>query len=211
MSGEGAVRFYLPLNVQLPNDFFAQAVIVTKGLEQRDRVKAKLEKALASDFPNVIGRVYPLELGPPVGWPLQYRVSGPRARSGPGHRLQGRRDPRCRSRCLERQLQLDGAGPHGPHPRRPGRGAPAGPELAGSRPVAEHGRVRHHGHRAAQRHPSRRRGCARLGRAAHVDVRRCARCRCRCPTARPCRWARSPPSSTARNIPSSGGATAGPP
>jgi multidrug efflux pump subunit AcrB len=75
--GQGAVRFYLPLNVQLPNDFFAQAVVVTKGLEERERVKAKLEQALASDFPNVVGRVYPLELGPPVGWPLQYRVSGP--------------------------------------------------------------------------------------------------------------------------------------
>ena len=43
--GQGAVRFYLPLNVQLPNDFFAQAVIVTKGLRERDRVKAKLEQA----------------------------------------------------------------------------------------------------------------------------------------------------------------------
>ena len=75
--GQGAVRFYLPLNVQLPNDFFAQAVVVTKGLEQRERVKAKLEQALATEFPNVVGRVYPLELGPPVGWPLQYRVSGP--------------------------------------------------------------------------------------------------------------------------------------
>ena len=74
--GQGAVRFYLPLNVQLPNDFFAQAVVVTKGLEQRERVKAKLEKALAADFPSVVGRVYPLELGPPVGWPVQYRVSG---------------------------------------------------------------------------------------------------------------------------------------
>ena len=74
--GQGAVRFYLPLNVQLPNDFFAQAVVVTKGLEQRERVKAKLEKALAADFPNAVGRVYPLELGPPVGWPVQYRVSG---------------------------------------------------------------------------------------------------------------------------------------
>ena len=209
--GRGAVRFYLPLNVQLPNDFFAQAVIVTKGLEQRERVKAKLEKALASDFPNVIGRVYPLELGPPVGWPLQYRVSGPQAGPGPRHRLQGRRDPRCRSRCLERQLQLDGAGAHGPHPRRPGRGAPAGPELAGSRPVAEHGRVRHHGHRAAQRHPSRRRGGARLAPSSACRCRRSAPCRCRCPTARPCRWARSLPSSTARSIPSSGGATAGPP
>ena len=75
--GQGAVRFYLPLNVQLPNDYFAQAVIVTKGLAQRERVKSKLEQALATDFPNLVGRVYPLELGPPVGWPLQYRVSGP--------------------------------------------------------------------------------------------------------------------------------------
>ena len=75
--GQGAVRFYLPLNVQLPNDFFAQAVVVTKGLEQRERVRAKLQAALATEFPNIVGRVYPLELGPPVGWPLQYRVSGP--------------------------------------------------------------------------------------------------------------------------------------
>jgi multidrug efflux pump subunit AcrB len=74
--GQGAVRFYLPLNVQLPNDFFAQAVVVSKGLQQRERVKARLEHALATDFPSVVGRVYPLELGPPVGWPLQYRVSG---------------------------------------------------------------------------------------------------------------------------------------
>jgi len=74
--GQGAVRFYLPLNVQLPNDFFAQAVVVTKGLRPRERVKARLEQALASDFPDVVGRIYPLELGPPVGWPLQYRVSG---------------------------------------------------------------------------------------------------------------------------------------
>jgi multidrug efflux pump len=75
--GQGAVRFYLPLNVQLPNDFFAQAVVVTKGLQQRERVKARLEQTLATEFPSVVGRVYPLELGPPVGWPLQYRVSGP--------------------------------------------------------------------------------------------------------------------------------------
>jgi multidrug efflux pump subunit AcrB len=74
--GQGAVRFYLPLNVQLPNDYFAQLVVVTKGLAERDRVKARLEEALAKDFPSVVSRVYPLELGPPVGWPLQYRVTG---------------------------------------------------------------------------------------------------------------------------------------
>jgi multidrug efflux pump subunit AcrB len=74
--GQGAVRFYLPLKVQLPNDFFGRLVVVTKGLAQRERVKAKLKQALATEFPNVVGRVYPLELGPPVGWPVQYRVSG---------------------------------------------------------------------------------------------------------------------------------------
>jgi multidrug efflux pump len=74
--GQGAMRFYLPLNVQLPNDYFAEGVIVTKGLEQRDIVRARLEKALNSEFPSVNARIYPLELGPPVGWPLQYRVTG---------------------------------------------------------------------------------------------------------------------------------------
>jgi multidrug efflux pump subunit AcrB len=75
--GRGAVRFYLPMDLQLPNDYFGQLVVVTKGLEQRKQVQARLEQALETAFPNVVARVYPLELGPPVGWPLQYRVSGP--------------------------------------------------------------------------------------------------------------------------------------
>lgn len=75
--GRGAIRFYLPLNVQLPNDFFAQSVIVAKDVAARERLRAKIEDVLAKDFPNAISRVYPLELGPPVGWPIQYRVSGP--------------------------------------------------------------------------------------------------------------------------------------
>jgi multidrug efflux pump subunit AcrB len=75
--GRGAIRFYLPLNVQLPNDFFAQAVIVAKDVAARERLRQKLEKVLAADFPSLISRVSPLELGPPVGWPMQYRVSGP--------------------------------------------------------------------------------------------------------------------------------------
>jgi multidrug efflux pump subunit AcrB len=75
--GRGAIRFYLPLNVQLANPFFAQSVIVTRGLAERHRVHARLEKLLAEQFPEVIARISPLELGPAVGWPLQYRVSGP--------------------------------------------------------------------------------------------------------------------------------------
>ena len=43
----------------------------------RERLHAKLEKELAEQLPSVVARVSPLELGPPVGWPVQYRVSGP--------------------------------------------------------------------------------------------------------------------------------------
>ena len=75
--GRGAIRFYLPLNVQLPNDFFAQQVIVAKDLAGRQRLQEKLEKLLAEEFPSLVTRVYPLELGPAVGWPVQYRIVGP--------------------------------------------------------------------------------------------------------------------------------------
>jgi multidrug efflux pump subunit AcrB len=75
--GRGAIRFYLPLSVHLANPFFSQIVIIAKSIEARDRLQAKLEKVLALDFPELISRVSPLEMGPPVGWPLQYRVIGP--------------------------------------------------------------------------------------------------------------------------------------
>lgn len=72
--GGGAIRFYLPLDVQGDNDFTAQMVIVTKDLDARDRVEDKLTKAIA-DMGSFTGRVSRLELGPPVGWPVQYRVT----------------------------------------------------------------------------------------------------------------------------------------
>ncbi|MFS2327845.1 efflux RND transporter permease subunit [Brucella sp. H1_1004] len=75
--GRGAVRFYLPLDAKLPNDFFGQAVVVAKDVEARLRLQDKLTKLLEEDFPNIVSRVSPLELGPPVGWPIQYRVLGP--------------------------------------------------------------------------------------------------------------------------------------
>ena len=74
--GRGAIRFYLPLDVQLQNDFFAQTIILTKSLKVREQVRKRLEAALQEKFPEAVGRVFPLELGPPVGWPVQYRVSG---------------------------------------------------------------------------------------------------------------------------------------
>ncbi|MGH6814716.1 MAG: efflux RND transporter permease subunit, partial [Hyphomicrobiaceae bacterium] len=75
--GQGAIRFYLPLDTQLANTFFAQAVVVTKGYKVRERVTARLESAFAKEFDDLMARVTPLELGPPVGWPLKFRVGGP--------------------------------------------------------------------------------------------------------------------------------------
>ena len=78
--GSGAIRFYLPLDQQLANDFFAQAVVVTKGFKVRPAVQKRILAALRrSEFEQVVSRVTPLELGPPVGWPLKFRVSGPDA------------------------------------------------------------------------------------------------------------------------------------
>ena len=75
--GGGAIRFYLPLDVQLDNDFMAEIVVVAKDLEARDRVQARLAALFADSFPDVTARISRLELGPPVGWPVQYRVSAP--------------------------------------------------------------------------------------------------------------------------------------
>ena len=74
--GEGAIRFYLPLDQQLQNPFYAQLVIVSNGLESRDALMDRLNKRLREDFVGVGSFVHTLELGPPVGQPLQYRVSG---------------------------------------------------------------------------------------------------------------------------------------
>jgi multidrug efflux pump len=76
--GGGAIRFYLPLDQQLANDFFAQAVVVTKDFKVRSGVQQRIIAALQRpEFEQVLSRISPLELGPPVGWPLKFRISGP--------------------------------------------------------------------------------------------------------------------------------------
>ena len=78
MSGQGSPRFWLGLNPVLPNPNFAQIVIVTKDLEARERVKARLERALADGaLPEARARVDRFVFGPPVGFPVQFRVIGP--------------------------------------------------------------------------------------------------------------------------------------
>lgn len=75
--GSDAIRFYLPMDIQPPAPFRAQAVIIASSVEGRDALQARLQTELDAKFPNVVARLSPLEMGPPVGWPVQYRISGP--------------------------------------------------------------------------------------------------------------------------------------
>jgi len=75
--GQGAVRFVLAYDVQPANPYFGQTVIVTKDLEARHRVQPEIEKILREQFVGTDTYVKTLELGPPVGRPVQYRISGP--------------------------------------------------------------------------------------------------------------------------------------
>lgn len=76
-AGSGAIRFYLPMDVLLENENIAQLVVVARNLTVRDRLQRRLESRLGENFSDITTRVSPLELGPPVGWPLKYRLTGP--------------------------------------------------------------------------------------------------------------------------------------
>jgi multidrug efflux pump len=76
-TGAGAPRFYLALNPELPNPGYAQFVVMTKDLEAREQVRSRLMAAAEQHFPQAWVRVTRLELGPPVGFPVQFRVVGP--------------------------------------------------------------------------------------------------------------------------------------
>ncbi len=74
--GTGSPRFYLPLDQQLPQASFAQVVLLTRGIDEREALRADLLRLFEADFPELRARVIRLENGPPVGYPLQFRVSG---------------------------------------------------------------------------------------------------------------------------------------
>ena len=75
--GEGAPRFYLPLDQQLANQNFAQLMLMAKSNEARERLLLQVREILARDFPDVRSKADRLFNGPPVGWPVQIRVTGP--------------------------------------------------------------------------------------------------------------------------------------
>ncbi|MNF53744.1 Nickel and cobalt resistance protein CnrA [compost metagenome] len=74
--GTGSPRFYLPLDQQLPAASFAQFVVLARSIEDREKIRSWLIQTLNDDFPTLRSRISRLENGPPVGYPVQFRVSG---------------------------------------------------------------------------------------------------------------------------------------
>ena len=80
-TGAGAPRFFLSLSADLPNPGLAQVIVNTKSIEDREAVRGRLLELFAKgeQFPDLHGRVTRFEFGPPVGFPVQFRVIGPDA------------------------------------------------------------------------------------------------------------------------------------
>lgn len=75
--GTGSPRFYLPLDQQLPAANFAQFVVLTDSIASREALRERMIELFRKEFPNLRANVTRLENGPPVGFPVQFRVSGP--------------------------------------------------------------------------------------------------------------------------------------
>ncbi|GAB0055864.1 Cobalt-zinc-cadmium resistance protein CzcA [Candidatus Magnetaquicoccaceae bacterium FCR-1] len=105
--GAGSPRFYLSLEPELPNPGYAQFVLMTTGSEARERIRTELMALFDKEeaFPEARGRVTRLEFGPPVGFPVQFRVIGP----DPGEvkRIAARVRDQVRASPLVRDTQLN--------------------------------------------------------------------------------------------------------
>ncbi|MGZ5166917.1 MAG: efflux RND transporter permease subunit [Burkholderiales bacterium] len=76
-TGAGQPRFYLALNPELPNPGYAAFIVMTEDIKAREQVRSRLMAMVNDEFPGVWVRVTRLELGPPVGFPVQFRIVGP--------------------------------------------------------------------------------------------------------------------------------------
>ncbi|MEY8875451.1 MAG: efflux RND transporter permease subunit [Leptothrix sp. (in: b-proteobacteria)] len=79
--GSGVPRFYLPLDQIFPQSNVSQTIVLPTGLAEREALRLRLPTLLASEFPDVRGRVKLLPNGPPVPYPVQFRVVGPDAQA----------------------------------------------------------------------------------------------------------------------------------
>ena len=147
--GQGSPRFWLGLNPQLPNESFAEIVIVSKDVEARERIKARIEKAVADGaLSEARVRVDRFNFGPPVGFPVQFRVIGPDTKKVRDIAYQVREVMRAEQPGDRSASRLERADPVPEARRRSGPRSGAGHDAAGHFQVAEHadfGRDDHHG------------------------------------------------------------------
>ncbi len=111
--GQGSPRFWLGLNPQLPDESFAEIVIVSKDVDARERIKAKIEQAVADGaLPEARVRVDRFNFGPPVGFPVQFRVVGPDTSKVREIAYQVRDVMRTEKRLIEPQLDWNEQTPY---------------------------------------------------------------------------------------------------
>src|SRR6201991_4409804 len=111
--GQGSPRFWLGLNPQLPNEAFAEIVIVSKDVEARERIKARLEKSVHDGvLTEARVRVDRFNFGPPVGFPVQFRVIGPDANKVRDIAYQVRDVVRQNPNVIEPQLDWNKQSPY---------------------------------------------------------------------------------------------------
>jgi multidrug efflux pump len=111
--GQGSPRFWLGLNPQLPNESFAEIVIVSKDVQARERIKARIERAVAEGaLTEARVRVDRFNFGPPVGFPVQFRVVGPDTQKVREAAYQVRDVMRADKRLIEPQLDWNEQTPY---------------------------------------------------------------------------------------------------
>ena len=111
--GQGSPRFWLGLNPQLPNESFAEIVINSKDVEARERIKARIEKAVSEGFlTEARVRVDRFNFGPPVGFPVQFRIVGPDTQKVREVAYQIRDVMRQEKRLIEPQLDWNEQTPY---------------------------------------------------------------------------------------------------
>jgi len=113
--GTGAPRFYLSLDQQLANSNFAQFVITSKGVEEREQLIHQLDETLRTQFAADRTRITRLENGPPVGFPVQFRVSGPQIATARSLAEQVANATRANPSTLHTQLDWDEPGERSIH------------------------------------------------------------------------------------------------
>ncbi len=134
--GEGAIRFYLPLDQQLQNPYYAQLIIVSKGLEQRAALMDRLNKRLRDDFVGIGSFVQTLAGGAALAVPGQRQGHRPGAQAC--HRAGD--PPRQEPQRRRNHLRLERAGQGPAHRYRPGQGATVRPVVRGCGEADEHHR-----------------------------------------------------------------------